>query len=58
MIGLHVLAPMRKVPLAFTPAIVVGVWRNGLIEVKMPHKDRWLYQAFPKSELVPIANTN
>lgn len=57
MIGLHVLAPMRKVPVAFTPAIVVGE-RDGLVEVKMPYKDRWVYQAFAKPDLVPIANTN
>jgi hypothetical protein len=48
---------MRKVPMAFSPAIVVGM-RNDLVEVKMPYKDRWIYQAFPKPELVPIANNN
>lgn len=57
MIGLQVLAPMRKVPMAFSPTIVVGM-RNDLVEVKMPYKDRWIYQAFPKPELVPIANNN
>lgn len=63
MIGTYVLAPQRVVPLAYTPGIVTGT-RHGLVEVKMPHKDKFLFQCFERSQLIlidppfPIARIN
>lgn len=51
--GTQVLAPQRVVPLAYTPGVVVGPNPHG-IEVKMPHKGRWLYQVFKINQLLVV----
>lgn len=51
MIGSYVLCPMRVVPLAYTPGVVVSQVR-GLFEVKIPHAGRWLYQCFAREQLI------
>ncbi len=49
---------MRVCPIAYTPAVVVGPYRTHLIEVRMPHKGRWLFQAFFPDQLLVIDKQN
>ena len=58
--GTQVLAPMRIVPIAYTPGVVTkpDPTRPHLVHVEMPHKGRWLSQLFRPDQLIVIDKNN